>query len=79
VDLRQNSTRRCPVPHHVRSTPEGTVMGAVREPTQQEIEWAIERMEAPLIDVDPDELMDLDEHERDEIEIANFMMTNRSL
>lgn len=80
VDIRQNSTERCcPVPRHARSMPQGTVMGTVREPTQQEIEWAIERMEAPLIDVDPDELMDLDAHERDEIEIANFMMANRSL
>jgi hypothetical protein len=79
VDLRKNGTGYCPALRPDHATLWGAAMSVWHEPTQQEIEWAIERMEAPLIDVDPDELMELDEHERTEIEIANFMMTNRSL
>ena len=44
-----------------------------------EIDWAIAQLQAPLIDVDEDDLLDLPEDEADDIRIANLMMTNWSL
>ena len=44
-----------------------------------EIDWAIAQLQAPVIDVDEDELLDLPDDEADDIRIHNLMMTNWSL